>query len=314
MAKAGVRATAGAARTTTPGATQGKTVSTTMSATVSTTARASATPGAAGKPDSERYTVPGLERGLRLLREFSRSEPQLGAPELARRLELPRSAVFRLLVTLEQLGYVERTPDGRSYRLGLAVLRLGFETISSMGIVDLARPVLEALRDATGYASTLVVRDARDLVYLYRAAPRSPFASSVTVGTRLPVHATLMGQLLLSELSLPALRALYPEPRLKAYTAQTPATVRALFDQAQQARARGWVLAEGYFEAHIGTIGAAVHGDSGQVVAAIGMTMPGPQIAIERREGLIAQVVGAAEAISSRLNFQPSAVTSNDIA
>src|SRR5262245_20152814 len=161
--------------------------------------------------DADRYTVPGLERGLRILCEFSRREPALTAPELARRLGVPRSTVFRLLVTLEQMGFVERTPDGRAHRLGLAVLRLGFEYMASLDIVALGRPLLERLRDDTAYAASLVVRDGRDIVYLQRAAPQSPFATTVTVGTRLPAHATVLGHVLLGDLTLSALRALYPE-------------------------------------------------------------------------------------------------------
>ncbi len=273
-----------------------------------TTATA-ATPAASAETetDRERYTVPGLERGLRLLCAFSRNEPQLSAPELARRLELPRSAVFRLLATLEHLGYVERTPDGRHYRPGLAVLRLGFETLSSMGMVDLARPLLENLRDATGYAATLVVRDAREVVYLYRAAPRSPFASSVSVGTRLPAHATLMGQVLLADLPLPALQALFPEPQLQTYTPYTPPTVQELYASVQRTRERGHVLAEGYFETHIGTVAAPVHDDSGRVAAAVGLTVPGPRIPRDQRASLVEQVLFAARELSTRLNFKNSA-------
>lgn len=253
--------------------------------------------------DADRYTVPGLERGLRILSEFSRSEPTLTAPELARRLGVPRSTVFRLLVTLENMGFVERTPDGRSHRLGLAVLRLGFEVLASLGIVELGRPLLEALRDATGYSASLVVRDARDVVYLHRSAPRSPFATTVAVGTRLPAHATVLGHVLLGDLSLAALRSLYPEPRLETYSAHTPATVKDLFDVVQRTRERGWVLAEGYFEPQICTIAAPVRDDSGHLVAAIGLTVPGAVIAAEAREALVAQVAGAAQQLSARLNF-----------
>ena len=49
---------------------------------------------------AERYNVPALERGLRMLCEFSRESRTLSAPELARRFDLPRSTVFRLLSTL----------------------------------------------------------------------------------------------------------------------------------------------------------------------------------------------------------------------
>lgn len=253
--------------------------------------------------DADRYTVPGLERGLRILSEFSRGEPVLTAPELARRLGVPRSTVFRLLVTLENMGFVERTPDGRSYRLGLAVLRLGFEYLASLGMVELGRPLLDRLRDGTGYSASLVVRDGRDVVYLYRAASRSPFATSVSVGTRLPAHATVLGHVLLGDLTLAALRTLYPEPRLEAVNTHTPVSADALFAAVQQTRDRGWMLAEAFYEPHISTVAAPVRDDSGHVVAAIGLTIPGAEIPADQRPNLVASVCGAAAQMSALLNF-----------
>ena len=253
--------------------------------------------------DADRYTVPGLERGLRILAEFSRHEAVLTAPELARRLGVPRSTVFRLLVTLENMGFVERTPDGRSYRLGLAVLRLGFEYLGSLGMVELGRPLLERLRDDSSFAASLVVRDGRDVVYLHRAASRSPFSTAVTVGTRLPAHATVFGHVLLGDLSLAALRALYPENKLEGRSSTTPQDSLALFDLVQQTRARGWVLAEGFFEPHISTVAAPVRGDQGHIVAAVGLTVPGAEIAQDQRAALVASVCGAATQLSTLLNF-----------
>jgi len=253
--------------------------------------------------DTDRNPVPGLERGLRILSEFSRREATLTAPELARRLGAPRSTVFRLLVTLENMGFVERTDDGRAYRLGLAVLRLGFEYLASLGITELGRPILERMRDDTGYAANLVVRDGRHIVYIQRAAASSPFASSVAVGTRLPAHATVLGHVLLSDLTLSQLRSLYPEPRLEGSGAHTPANADELFELVQQTRSRGYVLAEGFFEAHISTVAAPVFGENGHVVAAIGLTVPGAQIPEEQRPNLVAQVRGAATHLSTLLNF-----------
>jgi DNA-binding IclR family transcriptional regulator len=251
----------------------------------------------------DRYTVPGLERGLRILAEFSRREPVLTAPEIARRLGVPRSTVFRLLVTLEHMGFVERTDDGRAHRLGLAVLRLGFEYLASQGMTELGRPILERMRDDTGCAASLVVRDGRDIVYILRAASPSPFASAVSIGTRLPAHATVLGHVLLSDLTLSQLRALYPEGKLEAINENTPTTTEQLFDVAQQARQRGHVLAEGFFESHICTVAAPVFGDNGHVVAAIGLTVPGSRIAEDKRAALVAQVRGAATQLSTLLNY-----------
>ena len=255
------------------------------------------------EPDSDRYTVPGLERGLRILAEFSRREPVLTAPELARRLGAPRSTVFRLLVTLEQLGYVQRTSDGRAYRLGLAVLRLGFEYLGSLGLVELGWPILERLRDDTGYGVSLVVRDGREVVFVLRAVARSPFASTVSLGTRLPAHATVLGHALLVDQTLAQLRALYPDAALPARGPQTPLDANALFERVQQVRALGHVVSDGYYESHISTVAAPVFGEGKHVAAAIGLTVPGGRVPEEQRASLVAVVKGAAAELSSLLNY-----------
>src|SRR5256885_516203 len=91
--------------------------------------------------DNDRYTVPALERGLRLLACFTPSQPVWSAPDLARTLALPRSTVFRMLTTLENMGYLQRS--GTEYRLGLSVLRLGYDYLSTQPLAQLAEPLLQ---------------------------------------------------------------------------------------------------------------------------------------------------------------------------
>src|SRR6201985_338452 len=115
------------------------------------------------------YLVPGLERGLRILAEFSAREPVLGAPKLSKRIAIPRTPTFRLLQTLEALGFLERVNGDRYFRLSVAVLRLGFEYLSSLELTDVGTPILEQLRDATGLSSHLLIRDQRDVVFVAKA-------------------------------------------------------------------------------------------------------------------------------------------------
>ena len=176
----------------------------------------------------DRYTVPALARGLQLLMSFNRDDRELTGAELSRRLDLPRASVFRMLQTLEQGGFVERVGDGASYKLGLAVLRLGFEYLASMELTEHGRPVIEALRDLCGYSAHVVVRDSREVVFVAKVAGRSAMFHSIQVGARLPAHATVLGRLLLSDLDINGLRHLYPEEPLPAYTARTPTTLAQL--------------------------------------------------------------------------------------
>lgn len=268
----------------------------------------------AGDEGQDRYNVPALERGLNILSEFSRETQVLTAPELARRFKLPRSTVFRLLTTLENMGFIERDEGGRGYRLGLAVLRLGFEYLASLPLNELGMPVLERLSNESRHACNLIVRDGRFIVYVARVAPPSPFVSAVSVGTRLPAHATVFGRVLLADLSLPELRELYPEARLEAFSSDTPRTVTELFDLVQQDRQRGHAVSEGFFEPNISTIAAPVHDYTGRVVAALGMTMNASRIEADEIGRIVAQVRAAAEELSGLLSHAPSISMRNVVA
>ena len=254
---------------------------------------------------TDKYIVPALERGLRLLGEFGRDSRTLSAPELARRLDLPRSTVFRLINTLEAMGFVERLDSGNDYRLGMAVLRLGFEYLSSLELTELGQPVLARLFDEIRYPCNLVVRDGRSIVYVAKVAPPTPFASSVTVGTRLPAHATVLGRILLENLTLPELRALYPEDHLEVFSSNTPKTVLELFNMVEADRQRGYVLGEGFYESSISTIAAPVRDESSHIVAALGTTIPSGHIDADRIDALVQSVRASADELSSLLNYQP---------
>lgn len=253
----------------------------------------------------EKYLVPGLERGLRLLCEFSRQDKTLSAPELARRLDVPRSTVFRLLTTLERMGFVERNDGGRDYRLGMAVLRLGFEYLASLELTEIGRPLLERLRDEIGYSCNLVVRDGRSIVYVAKSVTQTAFASHVNVGTRLPAHATVLGRVLLEDLTLAELRELYPEEHLEVFSSNTPKTVVELFDMVQNDKQRGYVLQEGFFETSISTIAAPVRDHSGKVVAAMGATIPSPHIDSDQLDLIVLKVRDTAGELARLLDHAP---------
>src|SRR5471032_1096211 len=258
--------------------------------------------------DDGNYIVPGLERGLKILAEFSPREPVLGAPELSKRLKIPRTTVFRLLQTLESLGFLERADKDRNYRLGVAVLRLGFEYLSSLELTD-GLPIIETLRTSTGLTSHILIRDGRDVVFVAKAQSQEPIFSSVkvNVGTRLPAHATTHGHVLMGDLSLDELRELYPEPVLERYTRLTPETVEALYEMVRADAERGYAISQSSFERGISVVTAPVRNDTGRIVAVITTTIPRPEIdATLLDTGLVDKVRHAAAELSSRLNYRPA--------
>jgi DNA-binding IclR family transcriptional regulator len=253
----------------------------------------------------ERYLVPGLARGLQLLGCFSRSERELTGAELSRRLTLPRASVFRLLHTLEQMGFVERVPDSPAYKLSLGVLRLGFEYLSSMELTEHGRTIIEELRNQSGFSAHLVVRDGRDVVFVQKAAGPNAVFHSIQVGARVPAHATVLGRQLLADLDLAGLRQVYPQEPLPAVTPRTPTTVKALKTLIDADRSTGYGISQGGFETGITTIAAPVFNEQLRVVAAVSITVPRQQISPDETEHLVPLVRQAAQQLTQRLSHLP---------
>ncbi|NBW77708.1 MAG: IclR family transcriptional regulator [Betaproteobacteria bacterium] len=252
---------------------------------------------------ADRYNVPALTRGLHLLMQFNRDERELSGAELSRRLGLPRASVFRMLFTLEQSGFLERCPDGVSYKLGLAVLRLGFELLASMELTEVGRPVIEVLRDRCGFSAHLVVRDVREVVFIAKAAGSNSMFHSIQVGARLPAHATVLGRTLLSDLDMKDLAALYPEKTLPAYTPKTPTSLPALKVLIDQDRDKGYGVSMGGYETGISTIAAPVFNEQGRVTAAISITVPSQRIEDEALMPLVDLVKTASAQLTERLSY-----------
>ena len=150
-------------------------------------------PEASRTPTSSRRSP-----GLAIITAFSPTATTLSVTDAADRTSLPRPTARRLLMTLEQLGYV-RSNDGL-YTLTTKVLELGTGYIAALGIWELARPHLEALVAQTEESSSMSQLDGSDIVYVARRAVPKIIALSVHIGTRFPAVATSMGHVLLADL------------------------------------------------------------------------------------------------------------------
>jgi DNA-binding IclR family transcriptional regulator len=251
-----------------------------------------------------RYTVPALARGLEILSYFTHERRVLSGAQLAKMAKLPRASVFRMLQTLEHAGYLDRVGEQGthpSYRLGVAVLRLGFEYLSSMELTEQGRPVIESLSDACGHSSHIVVRDGRDVVFVAKALGRLATFHAIQVGARLPAHATVLGRVLMGGMTLQAITQLYANHAMKSYTPHTPTTPAALKEAIDEAANQGIAVSQGGFESGISTVAAPVYNNEKKICAAISVTVLSSRIPEDKLPLLLTQVREAAHMLTWRL-------------
>jgi IclR family pca regulon transcriptional regulator len=254
-----------------------------------------------------RYSVHSLELGLRVLESFDRDAVDtMSLSEIARRIGVSRSSAFRLVHTLERLGYLDREDDTKSYRLGARVMSLGYAFLSSKDIAELARPELRRLRAATRASAHLGILDGRDVLYIARYAAHEPIGSVIAVGARLPAHATTMGRILLAYKPAAYLHEHFSGP-LARFTERTPGTLAELRALLDADRTRGWALSHSNFESGIASIAAPVFDAGGDVVAAINVSIPETAIDDRFDTSVRDAVCDAARTISRLAGYREAA-------
>lgn len=252
----------------------------------------------------DRYIVPGLVRGLRVLEILGESGEGHSMSELAELMEVNRSSVFRIVHTLEESGYIRKTNDGKNYTLDAKVMDLGFNYLSSLDLISAARPFLTKLRDDVGIACHLVVLQDKDIIYVDQCQAHGSFVSKVQIGTRWPAYATVIGQMLLSDLPEEKVREIFKDYEdWASYTGKTPESLEALLERLESIRGSDSIISWGYFHASMATCAAPVfRRDTGRMAAVISVSCPIGRYTKEEFYGEVrAKVVEAASKLSRQL-------------
>ena len=261
----------------------------------------------------ERYLVPALMRGFAILEALTKDQREATLSEVAGKLGVTRSSAYRLLYTLEHLGYVAHDASTKTYALGSQVLHLGYGYLASRDLVEVAMPHLVRLRDRTGWSAHLGELHGCEVVYLARVPTRRSIASTVHVGTRLPAHATTMGRVLLSGLANEEVSELYRNNSARHYHSKAPVRLSDLLAQLDQDRANGFVLQHSGHEPGIAGIAAPIRDMTGHIVAAINISVVALFTSEAELDGpLKAEVLVAAAAISRELGLKSAAPVAAD--
>ncbi|QUG74434.1 helix-turn-helix domain-containing protein [Erwinia sp. E602] len=259
------------------------------------------------QPQGCRYLMPGLQRGLQLLLAFGEQHREMTFAELHRLVDMPKASAWRVVQTLEHLGFIERNPRNGTYKPGIMILRLGFEYIASLDVAQLGQPVIERLRDLSQCSSHLAIRDGCDLIYIARVSAANARVNQVSIGTRLPVQRTSLGRMLLTGVSRDDFEQLFPRPMLPGNAHGDVQDREGLWQMVQDDRARGYVIGESFFRRGISSIVYPVFNRVGSVVAVISIMVPVDEIPAGNRPRLQQLVAEAAAKISGLLGHHPPA-------
>jgi IclR family pca regulon transcriptional regulator len=218
---------------------------------------------------SKKDFVEALARGLEVIRSFDRLHLKQTITQISERTLLARPTVLRLLITLEELGYV-RNQDNH-YSLTPKVVDLGMAYVSALGLYGAAKPHMENLSKQVDQSVSLAELDGSDIVYTGRVEVPKIISVGVTVGSRLPSASTAVGRVLLAAVPDNELHNVLSTPSMSMYLPRTRFTTEQIRPRLQTVREQGWAESDEDLQYGVQAIAAPLHGEDGQVIAAIGL-------------------------------------------
>jgi IclR family transcriptional regulator, pca regulon regulatory protein len=254
--------------------------------------------------DSSPDFIEAIARGLDVIRVFGPGQPVMSLAAVATASDLPRPTARRILLTLEQLGYVRQVSGSHGgtggFELTPRVLDLGMSYVLSRGLWEIAAPHMEGLVARTHESSSIAQLDGSDIVYVARVAVPKIVALRVTIGTRFPALQTSLGKVLLAALADHEVTDVLAEPSRSGITArwQPDAAERAV--ALREVRARGWALTDGELAPAIRSVAVPLRDGDGKVIAALNVNAHSAETSLEKLTGeYLPPLLATAGAISA---------------
>ena len=244
-----------------------------------------------------------LDVSLQVLEALDGGAPERGVSDLAREVGASKAAVYRILTTLAQRGYVIQNPATTHYAIGPRLRRFSHVAAGKLDLVSVARPYMTELRDATLDTVHLAVLEGGEAVYIGKEDGLHPVQVTSRVGARCPAHCVATGKALLA-FGDSAARERLLNAGLTRYTPLTHVEAVDFEREMARTRERGCAINTGEWRTEVCGVAAPIW-DAGEVVAAIGVCSPASRMPDSRLSEVSAIVTRIAARLSTQLGGMP---------
>lgn len=249
--------------------------------------------------------VPAVTRALDILELFLEGEGTLSAPEVTRRLQLPRTTVHELLTTLAARSYLVQIPDqtGR-YRLGVRAYQLGSRYAEQLDLAAEGQQVAREVAETCDETVHVAVLEDTDVIYIAKVDSTHAVRMVSAAGRKLPAHCTSVGKMLLASLPPTELETRLAGRELVAMTQNSITEPDALLSALAGIRERGVAAEHRESNPDVSCVAAPVRDSAGHVVAALSISVPMIRWSEQREEELAELAAKGAGDLSERLGHR----------
>lgn len=250
-----------------------------------------------------------LERTLGILELLAQHGEGMELGAIADQLNIPRSAVHRLLADLVRLGYVRQTRGHGDYLLTTKLVSMGLSYLGNSGIIDIAQPLLNRLAEISGELVRLSVVDGERLTWVARAqGARQGLRYDPDMGSDARLSCSSSGWAWLSTMSDDEALALVARQGIgqpEHFGPAAPATLPAVLEALHVTRAQGYSITIETYTAGLSAMSAPVR-FAGQPAFGV-VTIAGPTVRFtpERMQALLPELLSTTAQLAATSGASP---------
>jgi IclR family KDG regulon transcriptional repressor len=253
---------------------------------------------------SNPYLINSVLRAAKILEAFTLEHPTYTNSQLSKKLDLNKSAVTRLLYSLEEAGFLRKEKKTGEYSLTSRLFRIGSVYINQISFRTEAKPLLTDLASLFKETVHLAVLNDFEIFYLDKVESSQSIGMMSRVGSKSPSYCTGVGKVMLAHLDEKELKTFFHTIELRRYTPNTITDPDELRLHLRRIRDQGYAIDDSEHEADVKCVAAPLHNEDGIVIAAISVSAPRFRMTRERTESeVIPAVKSTASRISNRLGY-----------
>lgn len=251
--------------------------------------------------DTSSVVAGAMPKALRVLEAVAARTRPLSMAELATMLALPLPTAHRIVTALERLGFLSREPGKHRIIEGDRLVSLSLAALQVAVASGTRHAILESLANKTGESCNLGVIAGGNLLYIDRVETHWPLGLRFEPGSRVPLHCTAIGKLMLGQLPESSLDAHLSDRQLSRYTPTTITDPRRLREELKRIRRQDYSTDNQEFMSGVVCVAVPVRGPNGKAFAGVAISAAEARLTLAEAKRFLPELREAARQLSRSL-------------
>jgi DNA-binding IclR family transcriptional regulator len=221
-------------------------------------------------------------RAIAILESIVHADRPVSLTEVMTAVDLPKPTVYRILTLLAHSGLLVREPDGKHYTVGPRLAHFGTEILMNSSVRGSRHAILQRLVGDIGETCNFTMLDGSEVVYLDRVETAWPLRMNLQPGSRVPVHCSASGKLLLAMLTRSQRARLLDNLPLQRYTENTITDRRKLEQELDRIRRDKASTDNEEYLAGLVCVAVPVMGRDGRTCASVAVHAPVARMSVDQ--------------------------------